>query len=358
MNKFHADIFRTVNRPAFCFSRLRRRATAGTFARVKIAVALALLLCAMGGPVFHARAAPVEQMSFGGKAYLRLDQWARANGFSYRVQGKNVTLVNGARRLTFAADSKRMEFNGLLIVLSEAVRGVNGVPYLAALDLTTAIHPLLYPPKARAKTKIKHICIDAGHGGKDIGESNGREYEKKYTLLLAQELATQLRKAGYTVCFTRTTDTYIELPNRPDIARRRKADLFISLHFNSSGMGGAGVTGAETYCLTPAGASSTNARGEGASNRNYEGNVHNGRNVVLAYEIQKAMVRDLQSEDRGVKRARYQVLREATMPAVLIEGGFMSNPGEARNIYSAAWRAKLAAAIASGINNYRRLIEP
>ena len=107
VNKFHADTFRTVDRPAFCFSRLRRRATAGTFARVKIAVALALLLCAMGGPAFHARAAPVEQMSFGGKAYLRLDQWARANGFTYRVQGKNVTLVNGTRRLTFAADSKR-----------------------------------------------------------------------------------------------------------------------------------------------------------------------------------------------------------------------------------------------------------
>lgn len=312
----------------------------------------------MCGPASRTRAAQVEQMSFGGKSYLRLDQWARANGYSYRVQGKDVTLVNGARRLAFTADSKRMEFNGSLILLSEAVRGVNGIPYLAALDLATAINPLLYPPKARAKSKIKHICIDAGHGGKDIGESNGREYEKKYTLLLALELGAQLRKAGYTVSFTRSTDVYIELPNRPDIARRRNADLFVSLHFNSSGLGGPGVTGAETYCMTPARASSTNARGEGASDRNYEGNVHNSRNMVLAYEIQKAIVRDLKSEDRGVKRARYQVLREAPMPAVLIEGGFMSNPGEARNIYSAAWRTKLAASIASGIGSYRRLIEP
>jgi N-acetylmuramoyl-L-alanine amidase len=337
---------------------LRRRATAGTFARVKIAVAFALLLCALCGPVRGARAAQVEQMSFGGKAYVRLDQWARANGYSYRAQGKDVTLATSTRRLTFTTDSKRMEFNGVQILLSEAVRGVNGTPYLSTLDLTTAINPLLYPPQARAKTKIKHICIDAGHGGSDPGNMEGREQEKRYTLLLAQELGAQLRKAGYTVSYTRTTDTMVELPVRPDLARRRNADLLISLHFNASGEGGPGVRGAETYCLTPAGTSSTNARGEGASNRNYPGNTHNARNMVLAYEIQKAMTRDLRSEDRGVKRARFQVLRDATMPAVLIEGGFMTNPSEARNIYSQSWRMKLASAITTGIGSYRRLIEP
>lgn len=325
---------------------------------MKIAAVLALLLYAMCGPACHARAAQIEQMAFSGQAYLRLDQWARANGYSCRVQGKDVTLANGARRLTFSTDSKRMEFNGVLVLLSEAVRSQNGVPYLARRDLTTAINPLLYPPQARAKTKLKHICIDAGHGGSDPGNMEGREQEKRYTLLLAQDLGAQLRKAGYTVSYTRTADTMVELPMRPDLARRRNADLLISLHFNASGEGGPGVRGAETFCMTPAGASSTNARGEGASNRNYPGNAHNARNIVLAYEIQRAMTRDLRSEDRGVKRARFQVLRDAAMPAVLIEGGFMTNPGEARNIYSAAWRTKLASAIASGIGSYRRLIEP
>ena len=80
--------------------------------------------------------------------------------------------------------------------------------------------------------------------------------------------------------------------------------------------------------------------------------------MLLAYEIQKNLVRSAKSEDRGIKRARFAVLRDATMPAVLIEGGFMSNPGEARNIYSAAWRKQLAAAIANGIGSYKKIVEP
>jgi N-acetylmuramoyl-L-alanine amidase len=337
---------------------LRRRRAAGNFARVKLAVAFALLLCALCGPAPAAPAAEVNRVTLGGKSYYRLDQWARANSYQWKWLSKNDLVVwNAARRMQFTADSKRMEFNGVLLLLSEAVREQNGVPYLAAIDLTTAINPLLYPPKLRAKAKVKHICIDAGHGGSDPGNMEGHEKEKRYTLLLAQELGAQLRKAGYTVSYTRTGDTMLDLPVRPDLARRRNADLFISLHFNAAGPGSSSVRGAETYCLTPAGASSTNARGEGASNRSYSGNAHNARNMVLAYEIQKAMVRDLKSEDRGVKRARFQVLRDATMPAVLIEGGFMTNPTEARNIYSAAWRARLATAITAGINSYRRQVE-
>jgi N-acetylmuramoyl-L-alanine amidase len=325
---------------------------------VKNAVAIALLFWAWGGSAHAASNTRVEKVSFLGKEYVRLDQWARANGFQHKWPSRNEVVVwNGSKRMQFTTDSKRMELNDIAIVLSEAIRQQNGVAYLASLDLTTTLNPLLFPPKSRARASVKHICLDPGHGGRDIGESNGREYEKKYALLLAQELAAQLRKSGYTVSFTRTTDAFVELPVRPELARRRGADLLISLHFNSSG-GGTGPQGAETYCMTPARASSTNARGEGASNRNYDGNVHNARNMVLAYEIQKAMVRDLKSEDRGVKRARFAVLRDAEMPAVLIEGGFMSNPSEARNIYSAAWRARLAQAIASGIASYRRVIEP
>lgn len=325
---------------------------------MKSIVAAALLCCALGSLAFGATTR-IDKVSFGGKEHLRLDQWARANSFQWKWATKNDLVVwNATKKIQFTAGSKRAAFNGVNLLLSEAVRAQNGVPYLATLDLTTAINPLVFPPKVRARSTIKHICIDAGHGGSDPGNREGRELEKKYTLLLAQELAAQLRKAGYTVSFTRSTDVFIDLPVRPDLARRRNADMLISLHFNSSGGGGPEARGAETFCMTPARASSTHARGEGANNRNFDGNVHNARNMVLAYEIQKAMVRDLKSEDRGVKRARFAVLREATMPAVLVEGGFMSNPSEARNIYSPAWRAQLAKAIASGINSYRRIIEP
>ena len=78
----------------------------------------------------------------------------------------------------------------------------------------------------------------------------------------------------------------------------------------------------------------------------------------VPYQVQKAIVKNPSAEDRGVKRARYRVLREATMPAILIEGGFMSNSGEARRIYDTAWRRKMARGIVDGILAYKKIVEP
>src|SRR5262249_1609517 len=139
----------------------------------------------------------------------------------------------------------------------------NGGAYVSQLDALTALQPLLSPAKNRAGVKIKKVCLDPGHGGKDPGNRVGSNEEKKYTLLLAQEVSTQLVKAGLKVTMTRTDDTFIELPDRPDIARRRTADLFVSIHFNSADSGRDTVHGTEVYCLTPPGAESTNAHGEG-----------------------------------------------------------------------------------------------
>jgi N-acetylmuramoyl-L-alanine amidase len=325
---------------------------------MKAALVIALLLCASG----FATAIPnqrVSKLSLSGKEYVRLDQWARANSFQWRWLSKNeVSVWNASARMQFTADSRKMSLNGVTVLLSEVVRNQNDIPHIANIDLTTAIQPILFPPKNRPRTQIKHICIDPGHGGREPGYLSGREQEKKYTLLLALELGEQLRKAGYTVSYTRTSDTLVELPVRPDLARRRGADLLISLHFNSAGYTSSEVRGVEVYCMTPQRASSTNARGEGADTRPFAGNLNNARNMLLAYETEKAIVRSTGLEDRGVKRARFAVLRGAEMPAVLIEAGFLSNPAEAKKIFSASWRKQLATSIVSGINNYRRIVEP
>jgi N-acetylmuramoyl-L-alanine amidase len=300
----------------------------------------------------------VIKFSLFGKEYVRLDQWARANAFQWKWLSKNEAVAwKGPTKLQFTAESKRMSLNGLTVLLSEPVRNQGGVPHIAVIDLTTAIQPILFPPKNRARAPVKHICIDPGHGGREPGYLVGREQEKKYTLLLAQELGEQLRKAGYTISFTRTSDTLVELPVRPDIARRRGADLFISLHFNSAGHTSSEVRGVEVYCMTPQRANSTNARGEGRTTGAYQGNLNNAKNMLLAYELQRSITRGAGLEDRGVKRARFAVLRDAEMPAVLIEGGFMSNPAEARNIFSAAWRKQMAQAITAGIGSYRKIVE-
>jgi N-acetylmuramoyl-L-alanine amidase len=204
---------------------------------------------------------------------------------------------------------------------------------------------------------VTRICLDPGHGGRDSGNHIGSHLEKAYTLLLAQELAAQLTRAGYKVTLTRNSDNFIELGDRPEIAKKRSADLFISLHFNSAPNSASTVRGAEVYCMTPVGAPSTNARGEGAGAGWYPGNRLNDKNVFLAYQLQKSVTKSLGAEDRGLHRARFAVLRDATMPAVLIEAGFMSNPSEGRKIFDAGYRRQTAKAIVEGIAAYRNSVE-
>jgi N-acetylmuramoyl-L-alanine amidase len=201
---------------------------------------------------------------------------------------------------------------------------------------------------------VTRICLDPGHGGKDPGERAGSHQEKIYTLLLAQELASQLTGAGYKVTLTRNSDKFIELPDRIGIAKKRSADLFLCLHFNSAPNSANTVRGAEVYCMTPVGAPSTNARGEGAGAGWYAGNRLNDKNVYLAYQLQRSLTKNPGMDDRGVHRARWAVLRDATMPAVLIEAGFMSNPSEGKKIFDPAYRRQIAKAIVDGIGAYRK----
>jgi len=131
----------------------------------------------------------------------------------------------------------------------------------------------------------------------------------------------------------------------------------LSLHFNSVETSRTVVRGAEVYCLTPVGASSTNARGEGANAGWCPGNRNNNKNLYLAYQVQKALTRNLTVDDRGVRRARFAVLRDATMPGVLIEAGFMSHPEEGRRIFDTAYRRQMARAIVDGLLAYKRAVE-
>ncbi len=170
-------------------------------------------------------------------------------------------------------------------------------------------------------------------------------------------MRSELARAGIKATLTRTTDTFVDLPTRPELAKRRGTDLFVSLHFNAADAGRSTVQGAEVYCLTPVGASSTNARGEGAGAGWFTGNQYNDQNLFLAYQVQKSLTRNLAVADRGVRRARFAVLRDAVMPAVLIEAGFMSNPAEGRKIFTSEYRQKMARAIVDGLLAYKRAVE-
>ncbi|HWD93839.1 MAG TPA: N-acetylmuramoyl-L-alanine amidase [Verrucomicrobiae bacterium] len=294
--------------------------------------------------------------------YVSLNEWARANVFTthWVERDKTFELTGRGARLTFnveaRSDARRAQINGVQVWLAFPVLERNGALLISETDLSETLGPVLSPPKVHRGIDIKTICLDPGHGGKDPGNRAGSNEEKKYTLLLAQEAAAQLRAAGFKVYFTRSSDSYVDLSTRPEIARRRGADVFVSLHFNSTEEGRGEVKGTEIFCCTPAGATSTNARGEGDT-RWVVGNRNDEKNMLLAYQMQKSYAKNVGVEDRGVKRARFQVLREATMPAILIEGGFMSHPSEGRKIYDPAYRKQMARAIVNGIVAYKRAVK-
>lgn len=295
----------------------------------------------------------MERVAVSGSDYVRLDEWGESvhGAMKWNKKDGEVELSGAAARLNFTIDSRRAEVSGVSVWLSLPVVNRNGAPLISLADLRSTIEPLLSSRKSEAR--VQTVCLDPGHGGKDGGKAAGHNYEKNYTLLLAEETAALLKEKGFRVVMTRTNDEAVELSERPLLASRRGADLFVSLHYNAAD---GGTHGMEIFCLTPAGMSSSDQGGGKSSQPAEAGNAQDDRNVLLGYQLQKSITHSLPLEDLGLKRSRFEVLRLARVPAVLIEGGFMTNAEEARNIYDAAFRKRMARAIVNGILAYKEAV--
>lgn len=304
-------------------------------------------------------AAPATTTRINGTEYVRLSEWAKSSGLGWGWIKRDSTLyaTNRSTRVLFIANSREAQVNNTQVWLLFPLLNRSGALFISKLDTTTTLQPLISPPRNATGRKVKTICIDPGHGGKDPGNRVGTQFEKEYTLRLARELRDQLTKAGFTVTLTRTGDSFLDLEKRPAIANQRKADLFISVHFNAVANSRNTVRGAETFALTPAGARSTSAPNSAALATSEPGNRFNSQNMLLACEIQRRLVRELKTTDRGVRRARFAVLRDAQMPAVLVEAGFLSHPAEGKKIMDSAYRRQMAKAIADGVIAYKRAVE-
>ncbi len=285
--------------------------------------------------------------------------FAKAHGFvtKWLEVDKRLQLTRGDLTLVLNANSREASINGVRVWLLKPVVYEPPAGYLSQLDIDHTIYPLLNPPRNPPGGKVRHICLDAGHGGRDPGYRIGSLEEQRLTLALAYELKQQLTQAGFKVTLTRSGNTTLDLGERPVLAGRAGADLFISLHFNATRGNRDEARGTEVYCLAPAGASSTAAGGDGPTAGFFPGNRNDAKNFLLAHQVQKFLLFALRTEDRGVRRARFAVLRDATMPAILVEAGFLSHPTEGRNIVQPAYRRKIASGIVDGVTAYKRLVE-
>ncbi|HUD45721.1 MAG TPA: N-acetylmuramoyl-L-alanine amidase [Candidatus Baltobacteraceae bacterium] len=317
---------------------------------MRIAVLLLFFLTARA----QAGVKNLERVTVSGSEYVRVAEWADNAGLTMKWNRKDqdIALSGPVEPLEFTVDSRKIQIGGVTVWLSLPIVNRSGVALVSLADLRTTLEPVLFPRKSDAR--VQTICLDPGHGGKDSGKTDHHNYEKQYTLLLGRQVESLLKDDGFKVVLTRTTDETVELPDRALIASRRGADLFVSMHYNAADTD---VRGVEVYCLTPAGMNSSDVGGGRSPQLPDTGNAQDERNVLLAYEVQRSITRSLPLEDRGMKRSRFEVLREARMPAILIEGGFMSQPEDARNIYDAAFRKRMARAIADGILAYKHAVE-
>jgi N-acetylmuramoyl-L-alanine amidase len=323
---------------------------------MKFVLFLVALFLSFGAVARASTPAPLETALVFGREYVSLDEWAARHNFQleWLKPGEELELSSRWSNLRFTVNQRKAVLNSVTVFLSVPIAFRNGKAYISPIDLTSAVQPVVFPPRAPGQ-RVKTICLDPGHGGKDPGNIDGSNREKQFTLLLARELGAILKKDGFNVVFTRTNDSFVSLSERTEMAVRHNSDLFVSLHFNAASA--VEARGIEVYCLTPRSAISTNARGEGAGTGAFSGNSHDAQNMFLAYQVQKALVTNLSAPDRGVRRARFSVLRDAGMPAVMIEGGFMSHAGESRNIYDPAYLRRMARSIADGILAYKQRTE-
>ena len=295
----------------------------------------------------------LDPIKLYGNDYVSLEGWAKSHEMNFNATDKVAVVTNHFAKIEFTANARKITLNKVTLWLSKPVAQQGEDFYISPLDLQKTLNPILYPPKE--EKKIHTIWIDAGHGGRDPGNLEKRKQEKHYTLLLAKKLRDILKKEGFRVLMSRTGDDFVHLTERAPAANKNDADLFVSLHYNSAADPAA--QGIETFCLTPADALSTNMRPDPGGRKPAPGNKNDQNNIVLAYQVQKALTRNLDVNDRGVQRARFVVLKETDMPAILIEGGFMSNPGEQNRIEDPDFRNKMASSIAIGIMAYKRVME-
>ena len=294
----------------------------------------------------------MQTETFFNRQYYNLRTIARYYGFRLSFRSNRVYMTGKFHNFTFTPEKMAASFNGVQMTLSHAVYSKNGSCYISKIDYDTILMPLIDRTNMK-RHKVQTVFIDPGHGGKDVGAEGIYYSEKNLTLRLASKVRTLLRKANFNVIMSRRSDTYLTLKERADLANKSNADIFVSIHFNSAA--NKKVYGLESYCMTPVGASSSNS--SKIEWQKHNGNLHDRNNFALAYLMQRSMLGHSKALDRGVKHARFLVLREVKMPAVLVECGFLSNPDSERIIGTDLYLNQIAKGIAYSIINYKKVAE-
>lgn len=360
---------------------------------------LLLLLLLLFQPAQGADAPPWVMVD--GSPHLTLEEWFKLTGFRsfadqssgrvllerkehpplillldvpYALQGERFLALPRppflrSGKILFAADSAEQLFSGVLKkeerqVFEQRLKRAKGKGEVVGCNLARP---------------VKRIFLDPGHGGEDAGTTHGSFKEKDIVLKFANLAADELRRHGFEVSFSRTRDVFLPLDIRTKIAEKWKADIFISIHVNSSTH--AGAHGTETYILSQE-ATDAEARklallensiaekakaSDGAVQDilwDMEQTAYLQDSAYLASYLQGAIVDNAKAllaqkklpgdwKNRGVLQAPFYVLNRAPMPAVLVELGYLSNARDRKLLSQKFFQESLAKALAEGVKKYK-----
>ena len=273
-----------------------------------------------------------------------------------RKGDRELTYTGESHRLAVKTGTREVIVDGVRHWLSYPIVTNGGLPLVSLADINATLGPAMSPASVRQIKPVKTVVFDPGHGGHDRGGRSPYGDEKDYTLDVVKRARMILEAKDVKVVQSRLSDFFVELSERPKMIKNYDSPVFVSVHFNSAGWKPS-ANGIEVYALPPAGLPTTGKAPDPILDRRKDkGNAIEPASFDFANTMQHTLLGKMErSFDRGVKRTRYLVLRYSEVPSILIEGGFVTNPEEAKEIHSPQWREEFAAAIADGILAYMAL---
>jgi N-acetylmuramoyl-L-alanine amidase len=312
-----------------------------------------------------ARGAEMPVVTIGGADYVSIDDGAGRLGLRVvRLAPQQAAILkDGAKPVARVADhSREIDVMGLRVFLGEPVIARGGTLYISRIDFESHLLPRLRPDLCGPPPRPPQvIAIDPGHGGTDPGASNKASgtMEKTYTLDVSLRLKRLLEAAGYLVVLTRDSDIDLPKPIRAETANRAKADLFVSVHFNSLNPN-TKTTGVEVQYFPPRLQRSADSWSPGhadnAETKEAPVNAFDPWNTILAAELHRRILDTLRDGDRGEKQEHLGVLRDLKCAGVLVEPAFISSDAEAAKLAKPDFRETIAVAVFEGIQDYAGVI--
>ena len=298
-----------------------------------------------------------EVIKVSGRDYLTVENISKFYGLPTGVvaQGEKMRFETVKNPLEFVGGSREAMINGARSWLCFPLIEQDGKYLVSRTDVAKTIEPLVRPQRVSNVGNIQTVVLDPGHGGYDKGQVSRYGNEKDFALDVARKLRPLLQAKGLRVIMTREGDYFVPLEVRAKIANAARNSIFVSIHFNATS-DNPDATGFEIFSFTPRGAPSTSDTALTSTSYSMQpGSAVDAQSMALSACIYHSVLGHIPEYDRGIKRARFAVLRLTKVPAVLIEGGFLTDRGEAKLIANKDWRAKLAGAIGVGIESYRTL---